>query len=65
MTPNTMRIAPSNLSADFARRGEEVRAIEVAGGQPIWLEVDGGIRTDNIAGIAAAGLRGAPVFSMS
>jgi len=26
-----------------------------AGGQPIWLEVDGGVKTDNIAEIVAAG----------
>ena len=26
-----------------------------AGGQPIWLEVDGGVKTDNIADIVAAG----------
>lgn len=26
-----------------------------AGGQPIWLEVDGGIKVDNIAKVAAAG----------
>jgi ribulose-phosphate 3-epimerase len=26
-----------------------------AGGQPIWLEVDGGIKVDNIAEVAAAG----------
>ncbi len=26
-----------------------------AGGQPIWLEVDGGVKTDNIARIVAAG----------
>jgi len=26
-----------------------------AGGQPIWLEVDGGVKTDNIAKVAAAG----------
>jgi ribulose-phosphate 3-epimerase len=26
-----------------------------AGGQPIWLEVDGGVKADNIAQIAAAG----------
>ncbi len=30
MTP-TLRIASSILSADFARRGEEVRAIEAVG----------------------------------
>ena len=26
-----------------------------AGGQPIWLEIDGGVKVDNIAAIAAAG----------
>ena len=26
-----------------------------AGGQPIWLEVDGGVKVDNIAEIVAAG----------
>jgi len=26
-----------------------------AGGQPIWLEVDGGVKVDNIADIVAAG----------
>jgi ribulose-phosphate 3-epimerase len=101
-----LRIAPSLLSADFSRLGEEVRAIEsagadlvhfdvmdrpdiellksvnpgfgwqkfipatlaklrearrridahtAAGGQPIWLEVDGGVKTDNIGEIVATG----------
>ena len=27
-----------------------------AGGQPIWLEIDGGVKADNIAEIAAAGI---------
>jgi ribulose-phosphate 3-epimerase len=26
-----------------------------AGGQPIWLEIDGGVKVDNIGAIAAAG----------
>jgi ribulose-phosphate 3-epimerase len=26
-----------------------------AGGQPIWLEVDGGVKIDNIAQVAQAG----------
>ena len=26
-----------------------------AGGQPIWLEIDGGVKVDNIADIARAG----------
>jgi ribulose-phosphate 3-epimerase len=33
-----LRIAPSILSADFARLGEEVRAIEAAGAD--WVHVD-------------------------
>ena len=35
---NPVRIAPSILSADFARLGEEVRAIEAAGAD--WVHVD-------------------------
>ena len=46
------RIAPSILSADFARLGEEVRAVIVAG--DIRLEVDGGIKVDNIRRVAGA-----------
>ena len=55
------RIAPSILSADFARLGEEVRAVIAAGanwtqarrlieqsGRDIRLEVDGGIKADNM-----------------
>ena len=34
----TYRIAPSILSADFARLGEEVRAVDVAGAD--WIHVD-------------------------
>jgi ribulose-phosphate 3-epimerase len=34
----TIKIAPSILSADFARLGEEVRAIDAAGGD--WIHVD-------------------------
>jgi len=34
----TIRIAPSILSADFARLGEEVRAIDAAGAD--WIHVD-------------------------
>ena len=36
--PTTPRIAPSILSADFARLGEEVRAIEAAGAD--WVHFD-------------------------
>jgi ribulose-phosphate 3-epimerase len=32
-----------------------IQAHEAAGGQPIWLEVDGGVKTDNIGAIVAAG----------
>jgi ribulose-phosphate 3-epimerase len=33
----------------------EVRRRITASGKPIWLEVDGGVKTDNIADIARAG----------
>ena len=36
--PRPLRIAPSILSADFARLGEEVRAIDEAGAD--WIHVD-------------------------
>ena len=36
--PSQLRIAPSILSADFARLGEEVRAIEAAGAD--WVHFD-------------------------
>ncbi len=36
--PPSVRIAPSILSADFARLGEEVRAIEAAGAD--WVHID-------------------------
>src|SRR5579875_3510935 len=38
MSPSRPVIAPSILSADFARLGEEARAIEAAGAD--WLHVD-------------------------
>ena len=38
MTP-TLRIAPSILSADFARLGEEVRAVEAAGADLVHFDV--------------------------
>src|SRR3546814_6206036 len=36
--PPPVRIAPSILSADFAKLGEEVRAIEAAGAD--WVHID-------------------------
>ncbi len=36
--PHPIRIAPSILSADFARLGEEVRAIDAAGAD--WIHID-------------------------
>ncbi len=38
MNPAHLKIAPSILSADFARLGEEVRAVEKAGAD--WIHVD-------------------------
>ena len=37
--PRPLRIAPSMLSADFAKLGEEVRAVEAAGADWIHLDV--------------------------
>ena len=34
---------------------QRIAAHQAAGGQPIWLEVDGGVKTDNIAEIVQAG----------
>src|ERR1700709_677861 len=39
MNRNNFRIAPSILSADFARLGEEVRAVEAAGADLIHFDV--------------------------
>ncbi len=39
MIPDAVRIAPSILSADFARLGEEVRAIEAAGAALVHFDV--------------------------
>src|SRR4051812_49089510 len=38
MSPRTFRIAPSILSADFARLGDEVRAVIAAGAD--WIHFD-------------------------
>ena len=39
MNPSLIRIAPSILSADFSRLGEEVRAIEAAGAALVHFDV--------------------------
>jgi ribulose-phosphate 3-epimerase len=38
MTPRPLKIAPSILAADFAKLGEEVRAVDAAGAE--WIHVD-------------------------
>ena len=45
---------PSTLGKLREVRGR-IDAHVAAGGQPIWLEVDGGVKVDNIAEIVAAG----------
>ncbi|MCB8746958.1 ribulose-phosphate 3-epimerase [Rhodoferax sp. U2-2l] len=48
------KFIPSTLDKLRAVRAR-IDAHVAAGGQPIWLEVDGGVKTDNIAEIVAAG----------
>ena len=45
---------PATLDKLRAAR-QRIDAHQAAGGQPIWLEVDGGVKVDNIAQIVAAG----------
>jgi ribulose-phosphate 3-epimerase len=60
------KFIPSTLDKLRAARLRIDRHV-AAGGQPIWLEVDGGVKTDNIGEIAAAGadtfVAGSAVFS--
>ncbi len=60
------KFIPSTL-AKLALVRQKIDAHMAAGGQPIWLEVDGGVKTDNIAQIVRAGadtcVAGSAVFS--
>ena len=60
------KFIPSTLDKLRAARQRIDRHV-ADGGNPIWLEIDGGVKTDNIAGIAAAGadtfVAGSAVFS--
>jgi ribulose-phosphate 3-epimerase len=48
------KFIPSTLSKLRLVRAK-IDAHVAAGGQPIWLQVDGGVKTDNIGEIVAAG----------
>ena len=48
------KFIPATLDKLRAAR-QRITAHTEAGGQPIWLEVDGGVKVDNIAEIVAAG----------
>ncbi len=61
------KFIPSTL-AKLHQVRQKIDAHMAAGGQPIWLEVDGGVKTDNIAEIVRAGadtcVAGSAVFSV-
>jgi ribulose-phosphate 3-epimerase len=48
------KFIPSTLGKLRAVR-QRIAAHQAAGGQPIWLQVDGGVKVDNIGEIVAAG----------
>lgn len=48
------KFIPATLDK-LRRVRQRIDAHHAAGGQPIWLEVDGGVKTDNIGEIVAAG----------
>jgi ribulose-phosphate 3-epimerase len=61
------KFIPTTLPKLKAAR-QRIDAHRATGGQPIWLEVDGGVKTDNIGEIAAAGadtcVAGSAIFGM-
>jgi ribulose-phosphate 3-epimerase len=55
MSCNKLNLTPYSLIPPYSSKITEVRRRIAASGRDVMLEVDGGVKADNIANVAAAG----------